>query len=133
LWMDESTFSMAGFGHHLLVLYRLKEDFHPDCIDETWESGRESIMVWGEFCGEMKLELNIIPPKIKVDSWYYVTYILDPVLILFWHLTCEHYGCTQVSPLITLNYRSYTKSRDGNRWLKMALQAIRSSQNTAKI
>ncbi|RPB05275.1 hypothetical protein L873DRAFT_1909314, partial [Choiromyces venosus 120613-1] len=42
LWTDESTFSTTGFGHRPWVLRRPEEKFHPDCIDETWESGRES-------------------------------------------------------------------------------------------
>ncbi|RPA99584.1 hypothetical protein L873DRAFT_1563371, partial [Choiromyces venosus 120613-1] len=47
LWTDESTFSTTGFGHCPRVLRRPEEEFHPDCIDETCESGRESVMIWG--------------------------------------------------------------------------------------
>lgn len=101
VWTDESTFTTVGFSHRPWVLRRPGEEFHPDCIDETWESGRESVMVWGGFCGEMKSELHIIPPKTKVNSSYYVTHVLDPILIPFWHQTCERYGWTQVGLLVS--------------------------------
>ncbi|RPA99617.1 hypothetical protein L873DRAFT_1843518 [Choiromyces venosus 120613-1] len=68
LWTDESTFSTTGFGHRPWVLRRPEEEFHPDCIDETWESGRESVMIWGGFCGEMKSELQVIPPGVVEDG-----------------------------------------------------------------
>ncbi|RPA97389.1 hypothetical protein L873DRAFT_1640778, partial [Choiromyces venosus 120613-1] len=109
LWTDESTFSTTGFGHRPWVLRRPEEEFHPDCIDETWESGRESVMIWGGIYGEMKSELQVIPPGVKVDSIYYVTHILDPVLIPFWHQTCEHYGWTQVVEDGAPGHQRFTK------------------------
>ena len=47
VWTDESTYSTKGFGHRPMVLRRPDEEYHPDCIDEIWESGRKSQMVWG--------------------------------------------------------------------------------------
>ncbi|KAH0603088.1 uncharacterized protein H6S33_008092 [Morchella sextelata] len=70
--------------------------YHSDCIDETWESGRKSTMIWGEFCGEMKSELVFTPAGVTIKSQTYVDEILDPYLIPFWHETCEAYGWTQV-------------------------------------
>ncbi|RPB14681.1 hypothetical protein P167DRAFT_469307, partial [Morchella conica CCBAS932] len=47
IWTDESTFNTAGFGHRPWVLRTPAEEYHPDCIDETWESGRQGVMIWG--------------------------------------------------------------------------------------
>lgn len=53
-------------------------------------------MVWGAFCGKLKSELFFVPNGAKVDSQKYVQHILDPLLIPFWHRTCEEYGWTAV-------------------------------------
>jgi hypothetical protein len=96
VWTDESIFNTSGFGHRPWVLRTPEEEYHPDCIDETWESGRKSTMIWGAFCGEMKSELVFTPAGVTIKSQTYVDHILDPHLIPFWHETCEAYGWTQV-------------------------------------
>lgn len=96
VWTDESTYSTKGFGHRPMVLRRPDEEYHPDCIDEIWESGRKSQMVWGAFCGELKSELFFVPSGAKINGETYTTEILDPLLIPFWHQTCEFYGWTIV-------------------------------------
>lgn len=96
VWTDESTFNTAGFGHRPWVIRRADEEFHPDCIDEGWESGKQSVMIWGAFCGHLKTDLFFVPSGTKVDSATYATEILDPLLIPFWHKTCEEYGWTKV-------------------------------------
>jgi hypothetical protein len=95
IWTDESTFSTAGFGHRPWVIRRADEEFHPDCIDETFESGRQSRMTWGAFCGTMKSPLAFIPGKAKLDSAMYVKRIMEPYLVPFWHRCCEEYGWTK--------------------------------------
>ncbi|RPB04628.1 hypothetical protein L873DRAFT_1666095, partial [Choiromyces venosus 120613-1] len=37
---DELTFSTAGFRCCPWFLYRAEEEFHLDCINETWKSKR---------------------------------------------------------------------------------------------
>ena len=53
-------------------------------------------MVWGAFCGELKSPLYVIPPGTTLDSEKYTSNVLDPLLIPFWHQTCETYGWTRV-------------------------------------
>ena len=36
LWTDESTFSKAGFGHRPWVTWKASEEYHSDCVDETF-------------------------------------------------------------------------------------------------
>jgi len=45
VWTDESNFSTAVFSHKPWVTRFPEEEFHLDCIDEVWGSGRKSIMV----------------------------------------------------------------------------------------
>lgn len=45
-WTDESTFNTVGFGHWPWVNCWPDEEYHPDCIDKKWESGRKSVMIW---------------------------------------------------------------------------------------
>ncbi|RPB04069.1 hypothetical protein L873DRAFT_1938180, partial [Choiromyces venosus 120613-1] len=51
VWTDESIFSTAEFGNWPWVTRQASEKFHADCLDETFESGRESRMIWGTFYG----------------------------------------------------------------------------------
>lgn len=92
LWTDESTFSTAGFANRSWVTRKASEEYHPDCIDETFDSGRQSKMVWGAFCGTLKSDLVFIPGKAKVDSVLYVETVMEPQLVPFWHKACEEYG-----------------------------------------
>ena len=43
LWTDESSFSTAGFGHRPWVIQSAAEEYHPDCVDETFED-RKSVV-----------------------------------------------------------------------------------------
>ena len=45
LWTDESKFSTAGFGNRPWVKRKALEEYHSDCIDETFEFGCESRMI----------------------------------------------------------------------------------------
>ena len=47
IWTDESSFSTAGFGHRPWVIRKADEEYHPDCVDLKFHSGRKSKMVWG--------------------------------------------------------------------------------------
>lgn len=96
LWTDESSFSTAGFGHRPWVIRLPSEEYHPDCVDETFQQGRQSKMVWGGFCGQLKSELIFIPGKAKLDSAMYVEKVMEPELVPFWHKCCEEYGWVKV-------------------------------------
>jgi len=96
LWTDESTFSTVGFGNRPWVTRKASEEYHANCVDATFESGRQSRMVWGGFCGTMRSKLVLIPSKAKVDSSLYVTHIMHPNLVPFWHRCCEEYGWVTV-------------------------------------
>jgi len=96
IWTDESSFSTAGFGHRPWVIRKVDEEYHPDCIDNNFHSGRKSKMIWGAFCGTTKSDLIYIPGKAKIDSITYVKTVLEPALVPFWHRCCEEYGWTIV-------------------------------------
>lgn len=53
-------------------------------------------MVWGAFCGTLKSNLVFVPTKAEIDSSFYVTEIMYPSLVPFWHHSCEQYGWTTV-------------------------------------
>jgi len=91
VWTEESNFSTAGFSHRPWVTRLLEEEFNPDCIDEVWGSGREGIMVWGAFYGEMKSLLYIVPPGTTINSKRYRHNVMMPYLAPFWNQTCEEY------------------------------------------
>ena len=92
LWTDESSFSTAGFGHRPWVIRSPEEEYHPDCMDEIFNQGRQSRMAWGGFCGGIKSELVFVPGKAKLDSAAYVTTIMEPHLVPLWHRFCKEYG-----------------------------------------
>lgn len=66
VWTDESTFITAGFGHRLWVTHTAEEEYHPDCINGTWESGKKSTIIWGVSCGEMKSDLVFTPVGVTI-------------------------------------------------------------------
>jgi len=49
-------------------------------------------MIWGAFCSTLKSRLVFIPSKAKVDFTLYVTSIMYPHLVPFWHQCGETYG-----------------------------------------
>jgi len=107
LWTDESTFSTAGFGNRPWVTRKTTEEYHADCVDETFESGRQSKMIWGAFCSTLKSRLVFIPGKAKVNSSLYVTSIMYPHLVPFWHQCCETYGWVGVVEDGALGHKKY--------------------------
>lgn len=110
IWTDESMYNTIGFSQRPWVIRRADEEFHPDCIDLYWESGRETVMVWGAFCGEHKSELVACPSGIKLDSCEYTLSILDPHLIPFWHKMCEEYGWAVVVEDGGPGHKGYSKA-----------------------
>ncbi|RPA97794.1 hypothetical protein L873DRAFT_1689571, partial [Choiromyces venosus 120613-1] len=80
---DESTFSTASFRNRLWVTRKASEEYHPDCIDQTFASGYKTRIVWGTFCGTLKLDLVFIPGKTNLNSVLYVQKVMEPYLILF--------------------------------------------------
>ncbi len=44
IWIDESSFTTAGFGHRAPVIRKAGEKFHLNCIDFTHHSGRSTTM-----------------------------------------------------------------------------------------
>lgn len=96
IWTDESSFSTAGFNCRPMVICYPGEEYHPDCIDETFEQERESRMAWGGFCGRFKTKLYFVPSKTKIDGKSYRDGILIPYLFPFWEEMCEEYGWVKV-------------------------------------
>lgn len=107
IWTDESSFSTAGFGHRPWVIRRPDEEYHPDCIDETFEQGRKTIMAWGVFCSTIKSELIFIPGKAKMDSALYIEHIMEPHLISFWHQCYKEYEWTKVAEDGALGHKKH--------------------------
>ena len=109
LWTDGSSFSTAGFGHRPWVIPSPEEEYHLDCIDEVFNQGRQSKMVWGGFCGGTKSELVFVPGRATLDSAAYVTTVMEPHLVPLWHRCCEEYGwrmAHQTTGVIPKNTRS---------------------------
>jgi len=92
IWTDESSFSTAGFGHRPWVIRKVDEEYHPDCIDGNFHSGRKSKMIWGAFCGTTKSQIVYVPGRAKIDAVTYIRTVLEPALVPFWHQCCEEYG-----------------------------------------
>ena len=92
LWTDESSFSATGFGDRPWVIRKPEEEYHPDCIDEIFNQGRQSKMAWGAFRRSIKSDLVFIPGKAKLDSAAYVTTVMEPHLAPLWHRCCEEHG-----------------------------------------
>ena len=92
LRIDGSSFSTAGFGHRPWVIQKPDEEYHADCIDETFEQGRQSKTVWVGFCGALKSDLVMVPGKAKLDSATYVATIMELHFVPFWQQFCEEYG-----------------------------------------
>ena len=109
LWTDESSFSTAGFGHRPWVIRSPEEEYHPDCIDETFNQGRQSKMAWGGFCGSIKSELVFVPGKATSDSAAYVTTVMEPHLVPLWHRCCEEYGWAVVVEDGAPGHRGHSK------------------------
>ena len=96
LWTNESSFSTAGFGHRPWVIQSAAEEYHPDCVDETFEQECQSKMAWGGFCSQLKSHLVFIPGKAKLDLAMYVEAIMEPHLVSFWHKCCKEYKWAKV-------------------------------------
>ena len=71
VWCDESYFSTAGFGSRPPVIRNAVEEYHPDCLDEVWESGSSRVMVWGAFCRQIKSDLVFVDGKVTLNSEVY--------------------------------------------------------------
>jgi hypothetical protein len=67
-------------------------------------------MAWGAFCGTTLSILYFVPGKAKLDSAAYVKYILDPILIPFWHRMCEEKGWTVVIENGAPGHKKYVKT-----------------------
>ena len=78
IWTDESSFSTAGFGHRPWVIRKADEEYHPDCIDRNFHSGRKSKVIWGAFCGTTKSQTAYAPGRAKIDAATYVRKVLEP-------------------------------------------------------
>ncbi len=63
IWTDESSFSTAHSAYNVRVLRCPREEYHPDCVQKERWSGRESVMVWGRFCGTTKSQLHVVKGK----------------------------------------------------------------------
>lgn len=96
LWCDESWFTTVGFHHRSMVIRNSKEEGHTGCLDTREKSGRQGTIVWGAFCGSIQSELVFVPSNVSLNSTRYTNYILEPHLVLFWHLCCETYGWARV-------------------------------------
>lgn len=53
-------------------------------------------MAYGAFCGAKQSQLFFIPGKANFNSALYTTFILEPLLIPFWHERYEEYGWVKV-------------------------------------
>ncbi|KAG0135107.1 hypothetical protein HOY82DRAFT_537039 [Tuber indicum] len=68
VWCDESFFSTAGFGSRPPVIRNAEEEYHPDCLDEVWDSGSTGVMVWGRFSGHLKSDLVFVDGQVTINS-----------------------------------------------------------------
>jgi hypothetical protein len=54
LWIDESTIKLGKCPGHLHVTHRPGKEYLPECIQPTFHSGRQSLMVWGAIAHRWK-------------------------------------------------------------------------------
>ena len=47
IWSDESKFNLFGSDGRVYIRRRIREDFHPDCIQQTVKFGGGNVMMWG--------------------------------------------------------------------------------------
>ena len=64
MFTDESSFE-TGKRNRIFVTRRFGERHCPDCCQNFKHSGRQSLMVWGGFCGDQASELCQLPGSIK--------------------------------------------------------------------
>jgi len=63
IWTDEPSFSTAGFGHRPWVIHKADKEYHPDCVDKNFHSGRKTKMVWGASAVQRSPILSAFPAK----------------------------------------------------------------------
>ncbi|RPA88534.1 hypothetical protein L873DRAFT_1631255, partial [Choiromyces venosus 120613-1] len=114
IWTDECYIWLSGTCGRTWVTRHPGEEyedekFHSDCIDQTFEQGRESMMAWSGFCSTTKSELVFIPRKAKMDSAIYVEAVMEPYLAPLWHQYCKEYGWAQVIEDGALEHQKYVR------------------------
>jgi hypothetical protein len=60
-WTDESTFEIGKNSRQIHVWRTAYERYSSRCVVPTCKIGRTSLMIWGDFVGEHKLELVFMP------------------------------------------------------------------------
>lgn len=83
VWTDEWTFNIAAFGRCVWVFQTPFEMFHPDSVDEKWQFGQKSQIIWVVFCGTLKSDQYFVTVGPRIDLSIYTTVILDLLLIWF--------------------------------------------------
>jgi transposase len=59
-WSDECSIDVAG-PRRIMVWRRPGERFHPDCLQPSFQSGRQSLKLWGCFVGDRLGPLEVYP------------------------------------------------------------------------
>ncbi len=70
IWTDEVSFSTDHTAYNVTVLRQPGEEYHADCVQEELRQGRQSVMVWGAFCGTTKSDLHIVKGDVSDTSSY---------------------------------------------------------------
>jgi hypothetical protein len=60
-WTDKSTFKIGKNSRQVHVWRMAYEQYSSSCALPTFKGGRTSLMIWGGFAGDKKLELVFMP------------------------------------------------------------------------
>jgi histone-lysine N-methyltransferase SETMAR len=79
--LDEAWFYLSNTDGKRKICYRKKGESIPaSWVVERGESYQEKFMVVGAMCEKGVLPLIRVPPKVKVNSDYYISHVLKPLL-----------------------------------------------------
>ena len=91
-WSDEAYFEIGEDGRTCYVTRSPNEEYHPDCLQPTFKSGRTKVGVWGCFMGPHKGPLVILPQGTRLNHREYLDQIFLPHFLPFYNKMKEMYG-----------------------------------------
>jgi hypothetical protein len=81
-WTDESTFEIGKNSREVHVWKTAYERYSSSCVVPTFKSERTSLMIWGGFAREYRLELVFIPRN-RHKATNFVELVYDSQLLQF--------------------------------------------------
>jgi len=91
-WSDEVYFEIGEDNRSCYVTRTSKEEFHPDCLQPTFKSGRTKVGAWGCFMGPEKGPIVILPQGTRLNRQEYTDQIFIPHFLPFYLEMRRKYG-----------------------------------------